>query len=305
MEIRKGMKKIVFFLLPALFLLMPCQAVSAKTIGVIMTADIPYYQDIHKAFTENLGKDVEIVIQKPMPDPMSWTNAARKLVGIGATVIVCYGAPATLTTMKETNDIPILFAGVYDPGSISIAGKNATGISSTVPIDKILKDLDGIAKLLKLGVIFSKSEKDTIIQARDLKKNESSMGFRSVLISVGDQVSKEEIKGVDALLLTTCGSGMVNIKDIIDTARRNKIPTAALIGGGENAGIVLTIMADPKEQGAGLADILKKVLGGVRPSDIPIKEPKQIQTIVNLKEAKAMGFNVPADISNSASRVIE
>jgi putative ABC transport system substrate-binding protein len=305
MGIKIWMTKIGLLLLPILLLMITGHPVSAKTIGVIMTADIPYYQDIHKEFTAGLDKDIEIVIQKPMPDPMSWTNAARKLVGIKASVIVCYGAPATLTTMKETGDIPILFAGVYDPDSMSIAGKNATGISATVPIDKILKDLSRITKLVKLGIIFSKSEKDTIVQARDLKKSEGAVGFQSVLISVGDKVNKDEIKGIDGLLLTSCGAGMLNINDIIDAARKNKVPTASLIGGGENSGVVLTIAADPKEQGAGLAEMVKKVLDGAKPSDIPIREPKRIQTIVNLKEAKSMGLNVPSSISGTASRVIE
>ena len=218
-----------------MLVIIPVCPAFAKTVGVIMTADIPYYRDIHKALVEEMGKDVEIVLQKPMPDPMSWTNAARKLVGIGASVIVCYGAPATLTSMKETIDIPILYAGVYDPDSMNISGKNATGMGLSVPVEKVLKDLSGIVKFSKLGVIFSKSEKDTIIQARDIKKSEGALGFQSVMFSIGDQVNKEEIKGVDALIMTTCGAAMINIKDIIDVSRRVKIPTPALIWGGENA----------------------------------------------------------------------
>jgi putative ABC transport system substrate-binding protein len=305
MGIKMKLKNTVLLISAVMVLVASGHDASAKTVGVIMTADIQYYRDIHKTLVDEMGNDVEIVLQKPMPDPMSWTNAARKLVGIGASVIVCYGAPATLTAMKETGDIPILFAGVYDPESMSITGKNATGVSSTVPIEKILKDLNGIVKLSKLGIIFSKSEKDTIVQARDLKKIEGSIGFQSVLSSVGDQVNKEEIKGVDAILLTSCGAGMVNIKDIIDIARKDKIPTAALMGGGENVGVILTITADPKEQGAGLAEMLKKVLGGAKPSELSVKQPKQINMIVNLKEAKSIGLNVPAAVLNSAAKVIE
>ncbi|MBI5740804.1 MAG: ABC transporter substrate-binding protein [Nitrospirae bacterium] len=280
-------------------------AASAKTVGAIMTADIQYYRDIHKALVEEMGKDVEIVVQKPMPDPMSWTNAARKLVGIGASVIICYGAPATLTVMKETSDIPILYAGVYDPDSMNISGKNATGVSLSVPVEKVLKDLSGISKFSKLGVIFSKSEKDTIIQARDIKKSEGALGFQSVMFGIGDQVNKDDIKGVDALIMTTCGAAMSNIKDIIGAARRDKIPTAALIGGGENAGIILTVTADPKEQGAALADMLKKVLGGAKPSEIPVRQSKQLQITVNVKEAKACGLNASANTGGGGARVIE
>jgi putative ABC transport system substrate-binding protein len=281
------------------------QPAFAKIVGVIMTADIDYYRNIHKAFTDDMGKDVEIVLQKPTPDPMSWTNAVRKLTGIGASVIVCYGAPATLTAMKETSDIPIIFAGVYDPDSMNISGKNAAGVASTVPIDKIIKSLNEIKKISKMGVIFSKSEKDTIIQVRDIKKNEGPMGFQSVLISVSDKVNKDEIKGVDALLVTTCAAGMSNIKDIIEAARRDKIPTATLIGGGEDGGILLTIMADPKEQGSAAAEMVKKVLAGAKPAELKVKQPNIIKTIVNMKEAKALGLVVPSGVSGSADKVIQ
>ena len=59
---------------------------SDKTIGVIMTADIPYYQAIHQAFVDQfaaagLGPDKATVhLQTPEPDPMAWTNAARKFI---------------------------------------------------------------------------------------------------------------------------------------------------------------------------------------------------------------------------------
>ena len=120
-----------------------------KTVGVIMTGDIPYYKQIHQVFTNRMKgqADIKYVVQSPAPEPMSWTNAARKLVVIGSDIIVAYGAPATLTAMKETSSIPIIFAGVYDPDAMRISGKNATGISSKIPMDKVLGDL----KLIKDG----------------------------------------------------------------------------------------------------------------------------------------------------------
>jgi putative ABC transport system substrate-binding protein len=286
-------------------MIIPGTSAFAKTVGVLMTADIQYYRDIHKAFVGSLGKDVEVVLQKPMPDSMSWTNAARKLTGIGVDVIVSYGAPATLTLLKETSDIPIVFGGVYDPESMSMTGKNATGISSTVPVEKVLKAMGEISKFSKLGIIFSKSEKDTIIQVRDIKKSEGSVGFESVLFSVTDKVNKDELKGVNALIVTSCAVGMNNVKDIVEAARREQIPTAALMGGGENAGIVVTVSADPEEQGAAISEMVKKILTGAKPSEIPLKQTKKVEMIINSKEAKTSGLTVPAGILSSATRVIE
>lgn len=296
--------EIIRLFIAAFLILVPCHSVSAKSIGVIMTADAPYYQEIHKAFADSMGNDVEIILQKPMADPMSWTNAARKLTGLGVSVIVCYGAPATITVQKETSDIPIIFAGVYDPESMSLVGKNATGVSSTVPVDDIIKHLNSIKKIAKLGIIFSKSEKDTIIQVRDIKKAEGTYGFESVMLAVGDKINKDDIKGVDGIFLTSCSTAMLNIKDVIEAARKDKIPTAALFKGGENAGVVLTLAANPDEQGKALSEMVKQVLGGSKPSDLSMKQGKKIDLIINSKEAKTLGLTVPAKLL-SEGKVIE
>ena len=300
------MRFYVLFIITALILLVPGHSVLASQIGVIMTGNIEYYQKIHDSFFENMGNHThKIVVQKPMPDPMSWTNAARKLTAIGSDVIVSYGAPAALMTMKATAEIPIIFAGVFDPGSMSMTGKNATGISSAVSIATVLKHLSAIKKISKLGIILSKSEKDTILQTKQIKKIESTFGFQSVLIAVKNKINTDRIRGVDALLLTTCSTGMMNVRDIVEIARRDKIPTAAFMGGGESEGIILTVQADPKEQGKELAGMVRKILNGADVSDIPLREPKNIEITVNLKEATGLALNIPDDLMNKAATVIE
>ena len=300
------MRFYVLFIITALILLVPGPSVLASQIGVIMTGNIEYYQKIHDSFLENMGNHThKIVVQKPMPDPMSWTNAARKLTAIGSDVIVSYGAPAALMTMKATAEIPIVFAGVFDPGSMSMTGKNATGISSAVSIATVLKHLSAIKKISKLGIILSKSEKDTTLQTKQIKKIESTFGFQSVLIAVKNKINTDRIRGVDALLLTTCSTGMMNVRDIVEIARRDKIPTAAFMGGGESEGIILTVQADPKEQGKELAGMVRKILNGADVSDIPLREPKNIEITVNLKEATGLALNIPDDLMNKAATVIE
>lgn len=301
----KGIGLVALLLAGIVSLCLPVCA-SAKTVGVIMTGDIPYYQKIHNAFVEGMaGQGVEIVVQKPVPNPMSWANAAKKLVVIGADVIVSYGAPATLTTMKVTSDIPIIFAGVYDPKAMNITGKNATGISSTVSIADVIKKLQEITEFKKLGVIFSKAEKDTILQVREIKGIEGSLGFETVLFNVTSKVDKAGISNINALLFTASCSGMYCINEIVEVARRDRIPTAATIGGGEENGVILTIAAAPEEQGRGVAEMVKKVLNGANPSQIPVKEPGKVEMIVNVKEARAIGLKVPPALISSATRVIE
>ncbi len=300
------------------FLILICSALcigagsataAEKTIGVIMTGNIPYYKEMHKAFTEGLAAEgvgkVEIVLQTPTPEPMSWANAARKLISVGADIIVTYGAPATLTTMGETSEIPIVFAGVYDPQSLGIMGKNATGVSSKVPVASLVKNLKGIANFTTLGVVFSESEKDTVLQANDVKQLEASFGFKSSRFSVKKADDIAKIANVDALFLTTGCAAMHCVNNIIGVARKAKIPTGTTIGGGENSGIILTLSANPQEQGKEAAKIAAKVIKGVKPASISVEPPKKIDLIVNLKEATDMGLKVPFDLLTTATRVIK
>jgi putative ABC transport system substrate-binding protein len=138
-----------------------------------------------------------------------------------------------------------------------------------------------------------------------IKKIEASYGFKSTLISVKGKVDKSKLTGVDAIIVTTCSAGMINIKDILEVGRNNKIPTVALLGGAENDGVILTVTADAEEQGKELAEMVKKVIGGAKPSGMAVIKPKKIGVILNMKEAELLGFSVPENIKSSATRIIK
>lgn len=280
-------------------------AYAETIVGVIMTGDVPYYQRIHEAFVKELGSDAKVVLQKPTPEPMSWVNAARKLVVIGANVIVAYGAPATLTVMKETSDIPILYAGVYDPAAMDISGKNATGISSQIPMDQLIKNMQSVKSFATLGVVFSKVEKDTILQVRELKQLESSMQFKMVLYDSRKQGYAADIADVDAILMTTSCSAVCGTGAVVAYAEQHAIPTGATLGGTEELGILLTMTANPEEQGRTVGSMAKKIIGGQSVSSVPPEAPKTIDFIVNLKQANAMKLTIPDSILAAASRVIK
>jgi putative ABC transport system substrate-binding protein len=299
------------FLFAAVFLFCGQVSLHAKTVGVIMTGDIPYYHAIHEEFLKEMtpyfnANNIEVITQTPQPNPMAWTNAARKLKALGSEVVVTYGLPATLATMKEAGKIPVVFAGVYSPETMNIGGKSATGISSTVSIRSMLRKLKEFSDFSKIGIVFNKTEKDSIIQAREVKKYEKKMGFKTVLLNVSRGLDAEKIATCDALILTSCSAGMCkpHLPEIVKLARQSKVPTVALISGVE-AMVVMTLSPSAKEQGQKAAEMLRKVLEGASCADIPVQNPDEIELIVNLKEAKGMGIEIPVELLNSATRVIE
>jgi putative ABC transport system substrate-binding protein len=308
------MKKLLNSCLVAILFLMtaalvPGPASAEKTVGVILTGVIPYYQDIHSTFEQELKGlgmgDVKVLVQKPAPNAMAWTNAARKVVAFGVDAIVVYGGPSTLAVSKETSKVPIVFAGVYDPEALGIKGKNTTGISSKVPLAGVLKNLQSIKQFAKLGVIFNSAEKDTVAQVKEIIRLEGQFNFKTVQFDVKNSADIQKVKDVDALFVSTSCTAHQCVSGIVDAARALKAPTATPISGGEDIGIILTIFPTPQEQGKTAAELVSKVLKGEDPSGMPVVAPKKIEMVINLKEANTMGLKVPFDVLTAASKVVK
>src|SRR5450759_1619155 len=182
-----AVKRRSWIVFAALLVLCAAPALAAdKIVGVIMSGNIGYYQEVHRAFVGALVKEgfdhrkVDTFLQMPSPDPLSWTNAARRLAVAEVNVLVTYGAPAALAAIRETKSIPIVFAGVYDPNVVGFSARNVTGISSTVPMTSLLKYAKKIMPFTRLAVVYNELEPDSARQADELTQLESQYGFQTV-----------------------------------------------------------------------------------------------------------------------------
>jgi len=294
-------------------LAMPALAAD-KTVGVVMSGNIGYYQEAHKAFVGALAREgfdfrkVDTLLQMPSPDPLSWTNSARKFAVAEVDALVVYGAPAALAAIRETKSIPIIFAGIYDPTAIGVSARNATGISSKVPMTSLLKYLKKIVPFTKLAVVYNELEPDSVRQADELAQLESQYGFQTVRMAVKktDEARKLVFAGkADAALITV--SAVVNeaIEAVVKSAHAAKVPTISQLGGSADHGVILSLAPSATEQGEAAGRMVARVFKGDNPASIPGEVPKLVELVLNLKEANAMGLKVPFDLVSDATKVIK
>jgi ABC-type uncharacterized transport system substrate-binding protein len=71
------------------------------------------------------------------------------------------------------------------------------------------------------------------------------------------------------------------------------------------AGALINYARDPKEAYQSGARLLKKILNGAAPAEIPVEQPNKYTLVVNLKTAKVLGIKIPPTLLARADEVIE
>ena len=94
-------------------------------------------------------------------------------------------------------------------------------------------------------------------------------------------------------------------QQLADFALKAKLPTINAFRFFVDAGGLMSYGAAQAEIYAVAAEQVAKILGGARPSDLPLREATRFELVINNRTAKALGLTIPPTLLARADEVIE
>ena len=208
----------------------------------------------------------------------------------------------------KNSTLPFVFCGInWDASVYGLPYNNATGMVEVAPVAELLEQLRQYSPGEKIGVIAA----DDLTTRKEAENTKRILGIDTVNYFAADMADWKkgflQLQGkVDTLLIAnTAGLKGWSEEEAADfVAANTKVPTGATL---EHMApfAMLSFTKIAEEQGFYAAVTALKILNGTSPKSIPVVKNKDGKLYVNLKIAKKLDVEIPFDVLESASKVIE
>ena len=267
------------------------------------------------------GRNIRIDFRWPTPaDLASMQRSAKELVALQPDLILSEVTPTTLSVLKETHTIPVVFVRVSDPvgsgfvASFSQPGGNVTGFTSiepTMPTKwlQLLKEIE--PHVTRVILLFNPATAPYAeFFVKPLKAAASSNGVDVIAAPVRDTSELESTIAARALepnsgLIVTPDSFMdVHRAEIAALAARYRMPAVYPFHQFAEVGGLLSYGNNQLDNYRRAAVYVDRILRGAKPSELPVQAPVKFELVINLKTARALGITVPQSLLVRADEVI-
>ena len=305
------------------------QAERVRRIGVLInrTADNPIQMRSVGEFLQGLqelgwivGRNVRIDYRWDASDADRTRKSAAELVAFDPDVILVNTGVNTGVLLQTTRTLPIVFVTAIDPvgaglvASLARPGGNATGFAS--------REFSFGAKLLELLMeIAPRLSRVAVLRDPSVPAGSAPFGaiqgaassFRVEVVPIDTRDINELERGITAFaqspnggLILVAPAFAVHSQDlIIGLAAKFRLPAAFPASLFVTAGGLISYQPDTANQYRLAAGYVDRILKGAKPADLPVQAPTKYELSINLKTAKALGLDVPAQLLARADEVIE
>jgi putative ABC transport system substrate-binding protein len=267
-----------------------------------------------------LGRNIQVEYRWGSGNAASIPRYVAELVALAPDLILANGGVTVAPLQQATKTIPIVFVAVTDSvgggfvASLARPGANVTGFESFEYSigGKWLELLKKIAPgVTRVGVIRNPTAGGGIGQFAAIQTAAPLMRVQSTPIDVG---SAGEIERAVTAFATEPNGGLIVTASSLATLHRDLIvklaarlrlpalyPRHYFVSGGG----LISYGPDGTDGYRRAAGYIDRILKGEKPADLPVQAPTKYELIVNLRTAKALGLDVPAELLTHADEVVE
>jgi putative tryptophan/tyrosine transport system substrate-binding protein len=297
-----------------------------RMIGVLSSVSYGAYPGTEDAFLKGL-KDAGFIEGSGVSIEWRWAQGhydrlpslASELVSRGTAVIVCFDAPASFAVKAATGTIPILFVTGADPvetglvDSFSRPGGNLTGVSILI-ITLLPKQLELVGELLPaantIALLANASNPNFRSYAPEAQVASKALGRRVQMLTASTEGDLDTAfaavhQWADALVVIADPFFIARREQIVALAARYAVATIypnrffPEVGGLVSYGT--PVVASYQQLGT----YTGKILRGAKPADLPVQQSTNVELVINLTTAKALGLTIPPSLLARADEVIE
>ena len=266
------------------------------------------------------GGNVRIDYRWAAGDAGLFQRYAEELLGLAPDVILASAIASVQALQRATRTVPIVFVNVSDPlasgfvQSLARPGGNTTGFMQfefglggkwLELLKQVAQDVTGAA-VLRDPHVGSGTTQFAVIQAMApllrVEVNPVNVRDPSEIRGAIEALARSPNGG---LIITASALAYVHRDLITMLAAQHKLPAVYFDRSFVDAGGLISYGPDPINPYRLAAGYVDRILKGEKPADLPVQAPTRLETVLNLKTARALGLDIPATVLARADEVIE
>lgn len=320
------MKKI--FLTALLVLALACPGLAAPyAISVNQFVEHPSLDAVLKGFQDSLkaqGVEATYSVHNAQANMATANQIASQIAGENPNLVLAIATPSAQACAVATKKSPVLsvapllFTAITDPvgaglvDSLERPGKNITGVSDMLPVDKHMAMLRRFYPgLKKLGMIYNAGEANSKTTVAMVQAEGAKIGFEVVEATVAKtsdvyQAAKSLVGKVDAVYLPTDNTVIAALESVIKVCEQEKLPLFSADVDSVQRGTVAALAFDYYQHGYQTGFMAKRLLvDKAEPATTCVETQQELVLHLNLKAAAKMGVTVPDDVKKDADKIYE
>jgi putative ABC transport system substrate-binding protein len=264
------------------------------------------------------NQDFVIGVRFTQGDTSTLPTAARELIQQGVDILFTDGRNPAKAAQMETTKIPIVFAGGGDPVGLGLIqsfarpGGNITGVSD-LDLELGPKRLEIFKEMISgmKRVLFPYSATDAYSISEAKAYRDAARHLKIALVEKAVRTDNEakatlaKLKKGDIHGILSPRPMTSNIPGYVrEAGSQSSIPTMfAATFFAENGGLA-SYTPHTYESGRMAARLVDKILKGTNPGEIPVEVNNNIEFVINLKIAQALGIKIVPEVLYRATRII-